>query len=192
MLLGTHTSCSRHGECNQEYCRAIILASNVNELMLHSLPLTSCTSCTSHLSTSRIICSNIENISMLQSRNLFGGKSKYFLSKSKYFLAKSKYISILQKPKYWSRQCWGLSGCSPARARGARTPPRPTWAPTCLASAAAAGASTPPGRHVGDVQLSLVRRIQYWGKKECSKWWLLQTSVHDNVFRYFKVWKHYI
>ena len=34
---------------------------------------------------------------MLQSRNLLGGKSKYFWSKSKYFLAKSKYLWMLTK-----------------------------------------------------------------------------------------------
>ena len=32
-MLGTHTSCSRHGECNQEYCHAIILASKSTLLM---------------------------------------------------------------------------------------------------------------------------------------------------------------
>ena len=39
-LLGTHTSCSRHGECSQEHSRTIVLVSKSTLLMLHSLPLT--------------------------------------------------------------------------------------------------------------------------------------------------------
>ena len=62
-----------------------------NDFLLHLILLNP------YPSKSRIVCPNIENISMLQSRNLFWGKSKYFLSKSKYFLAKSKYFWMLTK-----------------------------------------------------------------------------------------------
>ena len=70
----------------------------------------------SHLSKSRIICSNIENISMLQSRNLFGGKSKYFLSKSKYFWMLTKVLIPAVLRSEWMFSC-SCERCSdPAQA----------------------------------------------------------------------------